>query len=68
MTKNAISKLQREFDAVMRRYRSGEFGTQYLHLNEVLKMAGQSDLLAGLTESEVRNLIKHSTDGRYIKE
>lgn len=53
---SAISKIEK-YSSIMRRYTSGEFGDKSLHLSEILELAGEPNLLDGLTPEDLSSIM-----------
>ncbi len=56
-----LSENVKQYYSILRRYRHGEFGEDYLTLYEILVKANDETLLERLTKEEVDYLIEHSS-------
>ena len=50
-----------EYDAIMERYHSGEFGTESLSMHDILDQAGAPDLIRKMVCNELEYLAERSS-------
>lgn len=50
-----------KFCEIMKKYHSGEFGTEHLSMEEILQRAGESNLFEEMTIEEIQDLVEKSS-------
>ena len=60
-TNMELSENVKQYYSILKRYRNGEFGEDYLTLYEILVLANDIDLLDRLNIEELDYLINHNT-------